>query len=77
MQYIYEDHYRGKIRKLLILVPREGSDYRVFHDSDFLGSIKPVDTGSGGILWKTEYNMLKPIALKIGAYIESCMDTPQ
>jgi hypothetical protein len=71
MQYIYEDLYRGKIRKLLILTPHEGTDYRVFHDADFLGSIRPVKTGSDGMTWKTEYNILKPIVIKMGEYIES------
>lgn len=71
MQYIYEDQYRGKLRKLLILVPQEGADYRVFHNADFLGSIKPLETGNGCVIWKTEYNILKPIAAKIGEFITS------
>lgn len=70
-QYIYEDQYRGKPRKLLILTPSDGTAYRVFCDADFLGSITPVADDHAGITWKTEYNILKPIAAKIGEHIAS------
>ena len=69
-QYQYDDHYKGKPRKLLILMPPDGIDYRVFCDASFLGTIKPV-TVNDQTTWKTEYNMLKPIAGKIGAHIEA------
>jgi hypothetical protein len=71
MQYIYEDQYKGKPRKLLIFPPNEGNDYRVFFEANFLGSITPALTEDGMLIWKTEYNILKPIAGKIGQYIEA------
>lgn len=67
-QYLYEDQYKGKPRKLLILMQPDGTDYRVFCDSSFLGTIKPV-TQENLTIWKTEYNILKPIAAKIGESI--------
>ena len=72
-QFIYEDEYRGQPRKLLILKPGEGTDYRVFEDANFLGSIRPVAKGESAVVWKTEYNVLKPIVKKIGDYVESCL----
>ncbi|MET1055236.1 MAG: hypothetical protein ABWY16_08000 [Pedobacter sp.] len=69
MQYIYEDQYKGKARKLLIFPPNEGQDYRVFCQGSFLGSIRPVTGGDEAVIWKTEYNILKPIAGKIGEFI--------
>jgi len=72
-QFIYEDEYRGQPRKLLILKPVEGTDYRVFEDANFMGSIRPVAEGGSIVRWKTEYNVLKPIAKKIGEYVESCL----
>lgn len=69
-QYTYEDQYQGKPRKLLILIAADGTEYRVFCDSSFLGILKPV-AGADGLstTWKTDYNILKPIAAKIGAAI--------
>jgi hypothetical protein len=69
-QYTFEDQYKGKPRKLLILMPQDGLDYRVFCDASFLGSIRPVQDDNG-VTWKTEYNILKPVAKKIGESIES------
>ncbi|CAM4345715.1 hypothetical protein SAMN06265348_112130 [Pedobacter westerhofensis] len=77
MQYIYEDHYKGKPRKLLVLLLNEGQEYRVFWDADFLGSIKPVRDEDGLLIWRTEYNILKPIAGKIGAYISGSQTIPK
>lgn len=71
-QYIYEDEYRGKSRKLLILFSAESREYRVFCESQFLGLIKSDLGINDGISWKTDYNILKPIVGKIGSYIESC-----
>jgi len=70
-QYQYEDVYKGKPRKLLILSPKDGTDYRVFCESLFLGTIKHVIDLNAVNNWKTEYNILKPIVQKIGKYIES------
>lgn len=67
-QYLYEDQYKGKPRKLLILMQPDGTDYRVFCDSNFLGTIKQV-IQENVISWKTDYNILKPIAGKIGESI--------
>ena len=50
-------------------MPQDGLDYRVFCDSIFLGSIRPVKDNTEVVTWKTEYNILKPIAAKIGDYI--------
>lgn len=71
-QYIYEDQYKGKPRELLILSPAEGTEYRVFCEGAFLGSVKQLQVGTKTD-WKTEYNILKPVAAKIGAYISSCL----
>lgn len=68
-QFIYEDQYKGKPRKLLILMPQDGLEYRVFCDSVFLGSIRLVKDSLMVMSWKTEYNLLKPIAAKIGEFI--------
>jgi hypothetical protein len=72
-QYEYEDIFKGKPRKLLILKPTEGTTYRVFCEASFLGTITPgaVEASS---LWTTEYNLLKPIVKKIGEHIESLRD---
>lgn len=70
-QYTYEDQYKGKPRKLLILLSPGAEEYRIFCDADFLGSIKPAESADQEIKWKTEYNILKPIADKIGSYILS------
>ena len=69
-QYEYEDVYKGKPRKLLILKPQEGADYRVFCEASFLGTITLLIEDSSST-WKSEYNLLKPIVKKIGEYIES------
>jgi len=69
-QYEYEDIYKGKPRKLLILKPQEGTDYRVFCEASFLGTITMVTEDSSST-WKSEYNLLKPVVKKIGDYIQS------
>lgn len=69
-QYIYEDEYRGQKRKLLILSVADGSGYRVFLADKFIGLISPVISDEA-VIWQTEYNMLKPIAKKIGEWIEN------
>ena len=69
-QVEYKDIYKGKPRKLLILKPQEGTDYRVFCESSFIGLISNEQEGEISI-WKTEYNLLKPVVKKIGLYIES------
>ncbi|MBB6500595.1 hypothetical protein [Pedobacter cryoconitis] len=69
-QYIYEDEYRGQKRKLLILSVADSSGYRVFCETKFIGSINPVSNETG-LVWKTEYDVLKPIARKIGEWIEN------
>jgi hypothetical protein len=72
-QYIYEDRFKGKPRQLLILTVTEGEEYRVFCDSNFLGILKQTLTDDGSeSIWLTEYNILKPIAAKIGGFIISC-----
>ncbi|QNK62035.1 hypothetical protein H7F33_15985 [Pedobacter sp. PAMC26386] len=68
-QYIYEDEYRGQKRKLLILSVEDGSGYRVFCESKFIGLISPL-VNDEAIIWQTDYNILKPIARKIGERIE-------
>jgi|GEM_PF-2589483 len=70
-EYIYEDQYKGKTRKLLILMTPNGQDYRVFCDSNFMGSITTVQNAAEKTIWKSEYNILKPIVSKIGEHIES------
>jgi len=70
-EYIYEDQYKGKPRKLLILLSPGGQDYRVFCDANFLGSITAVQHEDDTIIWKSDYNILKPVVSKIGAYVES------
>lgn len=69
-QYSYEDEYRGQKRKLLILSGEEDTSYRVFSDAKFIGSISFV-INNEKVSWKTEYNILKPIASKIGEWIEN------
>lgn len=65
----YQDIFKGKPRKMLILEPQSGSEYRVFVESAFVGSLSFVaEDGNGS--WKTTYNLLKPIAGKLGAHIE-------
>jgi len=73
-QYTYEDQYRGQTRKLLILSGDDKISYRVFCDANFFGSIIPEDTAAGQKVWKTDFNILKPIAAKIGLFIESQAD---
>jgi len=70
-QYTYEDQYRGQTRKLLILSAGDGVAYRVFCGADFYGSITLQVAASGERIWKTDFNILKPIASKIGLFIES------
>jgi len=55
----------------MIFPPNEGEAYRVFCDASFLGTITPVMNEDKVLIWKTAYNILKPIAAKIGAHIES------
>ncbi|MBB5647724.1 hypothetical protein [Pedobacter cryoconitis] len=69
-QYTYEDEYRGQKRKLLILSGEEDTSYRVFSDAKFIGSISH-EINNEKVVWKTEYNILKPIATKIGEWIEN------
>lgn len=69
-QYTYEDEYRGQKRKLLILSGEEDTGYRVFLDAKFIGSIS-YEINNEKVVWKTEYNILKPIATKIGEWIEN------
>jgi hypothetical protein len=71
MEYTYQDDYKGKARTLLIFSPNEGDSYRVFCEASFLGSITPVWVDDNVKIWKTEYNILKPIVRQMGAYIES------
>lgn len=69
-QYIYEDEYRGQKRKLLIISGEDDTSYRVFLDAKFIGAISP-EISDELIIWKTEYNILKPIVNKIGNWIEN------
>jgi len=73
-QYTYEDQYRGQARKLLILSADDGIAYRVFCDANFYGSITSQLREDGGKVWKTDFNILKPIVSKIGLFIESQSD---
>ena len=73
-QYTYEDRYRGRTRKLLILSADDGIAYRVFCDANFYGSITSQLREDGGKVWKTDFNILKPIVSKIGLFIESQSD---
>jgi hypothetical protein len=69
-QFIYNDLHKGKPRTLLILKVAETEEYRVFCESVLLGILRAERGSDGsGILWKTEYNILKPIAGKIGLSI--------
>lgn len=72
-QYMYEDEYRGKWRKLLIVYSAGSDEYRVFQESQLLGLIRYVNEEADFCGWKTEYNVLKPIVAKIGAHIERCV----
>lgn len=74
MQYIYEDQYRGKLRKLVIFPPNEGQEYRVFCETNFIGSITPVSGDNNTLIWKTAYDILKPLARKLGVMIEGFQD---
>jgi uncharacterized protein YukJ len=69
-QYIYEDDYRGQKRNLLIISGKDDTSYRVFLDARFIGSISHEITDEL-VIWKTDYNILKPIANKIGKWIEN------
>ena len=69
-QYSYEDEYRGQKRKFLILSGEENNIYRVFSEARFIGSISHKFHNEK-VIWKTEYNILKPIATKIGEWIEN------
>lgn len=69
-QYSYEDEYRGQKRKFLILSGEENNIYRVFSEARFIGSISH-ESHNEKVIWKTEYNILKPIATKIGEWIEN------
>ncbi|MET4142996.1 hypothetical protein [Pedobacter sp. UYP1] len=69
-QYIYEDDYRGQKRNLLIISGEDDTSYRVFLDARFIGSISHEITDEL-VIWKTDYNILKPIANKIGKWIEN------
>lgn len=68
-QYSYEDEYRGQKRNLLILSGEDDTSYRVFLDAKFIGSICH-EINNELVIWKTEYNILKPIVTKIGKWIE-------
>lgn len=68
-QYIYEDEYRGQKRNLLIISREDDTSYSVFLDARFIGSISH-EMSNELVIWKTEYNILKPIADKIGKWIE-------
>ncbi|KIO75723.1 hypothetical protein TH53_19070 [Pedobacter lusitanus] len=68
-QYIYEDEYRGQKRKLLILSGEDGSGYRVFLQAKFIGLICP-EVNKDIVIWRTDYDILKPIVRKIGEWIE-------
>ncbi len=67
-QYCYEDEHRGQKRQLLILSVDDGTGYRVFCEAKFIGSISPV-LRENVVIWQTDYNVLKPIARKIGEWI--------
>lgn len=69
MQYIYNDHFRGQPRKLLILVAAEGMEYRVFNGADFMGSIRLTGEERSAV-WKSEYNQLKPLVSKIVSFMQ-------
>jgi len=69
-QYIYEDEYRGQKRNLLIISGEDDTSYRVFLDAKFIGAISH-EISDELVIWKTEYNILKPIANKIGKWIEN------
>jgi len=69
-QYIFIDQYKGQPRKLLILTQQSRVEYRVFCESNFLGSIQVV-TENDVVSWKSDYNMLKPIVSKIRSHIET------
>ena len=71
-EYIYRDEYRGKTRELLILFSAGSQDYRVFSEGQLLGIMTASTPLDETKIWKTDYNALKPIASKIGAYIISC-----
>lgn len=66
-QIEYKDIFKGKPRTLLIL--ESDTDYRIFCENAFVGSLTFADTDGAG-RWTTVYNLLKPIAVKLGAHIE-------
>jgi len=70
-QYTFEDLYKGKPRKLLILMPQDGQHYRVFCEANFMGVITAERNAADVVIWRSDYNILKPIVSKIGAHIES------
>lgn len=71
-EYIYHDEYRGKTRELLILFSVSSQDYRVFNEGQLLGIMTSSILHDSARIWKTDYNALKPIVSKIGAYLVSC-----
>jgi len=72
-QIEYEDIYKGKPRKLVILNPLGGTTYRVFCEASFVGTIT-VTENEGSFEWQSDYNLLKPVVKKIGHFIEELQD---
>lgn len=69
-QYIYNDIFKGKARELLIIGQMDRAEYRVYCENNMIGIMlkdpsKPLEQQ-----WSTVYNLLKPIAKKLGKHID-------
>lgn len=70
-QYIYKDIFKGKARELLIVSKENSTEYRIFCDGSLLGILLKDIASQPEPKWTTVYNILKPIAGRIGQFIDS------
>jgi len=70
-QYIYKDIFKGKARELLIIGKEDNTEYRIFCDGSLLGILLKDTVSQPEAKWTTVYNVLKPIAGRIGHFIDS------
>jgi hypothetical protein len=70
-QYIYKDIFKGKARELLIIGKEDSSEYRIFCDGSLLGILLKDTESQPEPKWTTVYNILKPVAGRIGQFIDN------
>lgn len=70
-QYIYKDIFKGKARELLIIGKEDSNEYRIFCDGSLLGILLKDTENQPEPKWTTVYNILKPIAARIGQFIDN------